>query len=289
MGSDARFSSLGIARSSPQCGLTVMPEPGLPLWQELTTREARQLAAEDPVVILPLAAVEQHGPALPLSTDLEIGLGILRAAGAGLPAGFPVRVLPTQAVGTSAEHLDFPGTLSLRPRSLERVILDLGGSLAGMGIRRLILWNSHGGNRATLDLAALQLRRRWGMWVVKATYTRFARPEGTGIPEEEWRSGLHGGAVETAMMLHLRPDLVRGEALGAGDPARWGTRVGPEGEAAFAWLAQDLHAEGVVGDARGVDAALGAKLVQHYASILAEVIMETRALPLEGFHPSGAE
>jgi len=264
-----------------------MRESGPPLWQNMTTSEARQLASVDPVVIFPIAAVEQHGPALPLSTDLEIGWGILREASSLLPASFPVRVLPVQAVGASAEHLDFPGTLSLRARSLSRIIRDVGHSLGAMGIRRLILWNSHGGNRAALDGAALQLRRKWGMLVVKATYTRFARPEGTRIPEEEWRRGLHGGAVETAMMLHLRPDLVRTDDVGRFDLSGGGGRLGAEGEAAFAWLAQDLHPEGVAGDARGVDAELGRTLVQHYASILVEIIRETRAFSLADFARSG--
>ena len=123
------------------------------------------------------------------------------------------------------------------------------------------------------------------MLVVKASYFRFARPD-VGLPEAEWRHGLHGGAVETAMMMHLEPDRVRAEAvsdfpsLGA-ELERTLGRVGPEGQASFAWLAEDLSPWGVAGDARLATAELGARLVRHYGCALAEVITDTQRFPLE--------
>lgn len=252
----------------------------------MTTLEAGGLAAADPVAILPLAAIEQHGPHLPLSTDLEIGMGILAAAFRRLPQGFPAWALPPQAVGSSPEHLRFPGTLSLPARPLGEVIFHLGVAVAGSGVRRLVISNSHGGNRAVLESAALRLRRECGLLVVKGSYTRFSRPAGVVFPEEEWRHGFHGGAVETAMMLHLRPDLVRMDhaahfpSLGE-ELEEAGRRVGPEGEAPFAWLADDLNPTGAVGDPRRADATIGARLVAHYGEVLAEVLQEARAFPLE--------
>lgn len=256
-------------------------------WQELTTRELAALVTAESVAVLPLAAIEQHGGHLPLSTDLDIGQGLLAATRERLPAGFPLLVLPPVAVGASDEHSAFPGTLSLPPEIAIAVIEAHGDALARAGVRRLVLFNSHGGNNAVMDLAALKLRRRWGMLVVKAHYTRFV-PPAEGLPAEELRHGLHGGALETAMMLHLAPHKVRGEAL-AHPPSRGealaerGGLLGPEGEAAFAWMAEDLHPGGVVGNARLANAALGERLVSHYAERLARLLDETRALDIDDF------
>lgn len=258
----------------------------LPLWQELTGPEARRLAGRDPVIVLPMGAVEQHGPHLPLSTDLEIAGGLLEAAWRLLPADFVGAVLPAQALGASDEHLSFAGTLSLSTRTLEDVVRRTGVSLACHGIRRLVLLNAHGGNRAVVDGAALRLRRECGMLVVKASVFRLPPPRPLPLPEAEWRHGLHAGAVETAMMLHLRPDLVRQElvteapSLGA---ELEGTlrRVGPEGDAPFAWLAGDLHPSGATGDPRLATPELGRTLVAHYARVLAEVLQDTAVFPIE--------
>ena len=255
-------------------------------WAELTTVELATAVADDPVVVLPVAAIEQHGPHLPLSTDMEIARGLLEEACRRLPPGVPVLTLPMQAVGASAEHLDFTGTLSLPAGTLERSIRAIGASLAGSGVRRLVLFNSHGGNRSVLDSAALALRREHSMLVVKATYTRFPKPERVVLPDGEWRHGLHGGTVETAMMLHLRPDLVKTEEVDTfpslGEELEGELQqLGPEGSAAFAWTAADLNASGVTGDAGVATASTGEHLVAHYGEILAQVLTDARAFPLE--------
>lgn len=252
----------------------------------MTTLEVEHFAETDPVVILPLAAIEQHGPHLPLSTDLEIGLGILASAFRRLPEGFPARVLPPQSVGASREHARWPGTLTLSPESLGSLVVQHGEALARHGVRRLVLGNSHGGNRHVMESAGLTLRDELGMLVVKATYPRFSRPDSVDLPEAEWRQGLHGGAVETAMMLHLRPDLVQVEEVRefpsvAGELEQEAKRLRPEGEAAFSWLAGDLNPSGVTGDARLGDAAMGERLVSHYGQVLAEVIQDAREFDLD--------
>ena len=255
-------------------------------WQTLTTVDAGEIALSDPVVVLPVAAIEQHGPHLPLSTDLEIGLGLLSEAFRRLPDDLPAWALPPQAIGCSREHARFPGTLSLDPDQLSALIEATGESLAQIGVRRLVLSNSHGGNRHALEIAGLRLRDELGMLVVHASWFRFPQPEDVDLPEAEWCHGIHGGAVETAMMMHLRPDLVRtseatrarslGEELG--ETLR---RVAPEGSASFSWLAGDLNPDGAVGDATLADSDLGGRLVSHYGTVLAEVIEDARAFPLD--------
>lgn len=255
-------------------------------WQSQPSMEGPAMMSADLVAILPLAAIEQHGPHLPLSTDLDIGMGLLTHACRLLPEDFPVRVLPPQAIGYSDEHRRYGGTLTLRPDLLVALIEETGDALAASGVKRLVLANSHGGNRLALDTAGLRLRDRHRMLVVKANWFRFPRPEGVDLPESEWKHGFHGGAVETSMMMFLQPDLVRedqirhwpslGEELEA--TLRW---LGPEGAASFSWLAGDLNPSGAVGDARLATAALGERLVSHYATVLSEVIREARAFPID--------
>jgi creatinine amidohydrolase len=242
--------------------------------------------SEGTVAILPLAATEQHGPHLPLSTDLDIGMGLLAEALRHLPDGVGARMLEPITVGASQEHQRFPGTVSVSTEQLIRSIVEQGAALARAGVRRLVLSNSHGGNRHAMEAAGLALRAEHGLLVVKASWFRFARPTDVDVPEAEWRHGLHGGALETAMMLHLRPDLVRTDAIAdfpslGQDLERTLRRLGPEGEASFAWLADDLNPRGVVGDARLATAAMGERLVAHYGGMLAEVILDARDFPLD--------
>lgn len=253
-------------------------------WQDLTTEELQARISDNTVALLPLAAIEQHGPHLPLSTDLDIGLGLTAAAVARLADETPLLVLPPVAVGLSLEHSGFPGTLSLSPETAIASLVQIGESVARAGIKRLLLFNSHGGNRQVADLAALTLRAQWGMLVVKANYFRFTPPAHL-LCAEEMRHGLHGGLLETAMMLHLHPEKVRTAALrdnhsrGASMANNF-DYLGPESAAAFAWMGQDLNPAGVVGNAAGASAELGAQLIDHFAEGLARSIEETARFDL---------
>jgi creatinine amidohydrolase len=255
-------------------------------WASMTTVEAARLAEVDPVVVLPLAAIEQHGPHLPLSTDFDITRGVLEEALSSLPTELPVRVLPELPVGASLEHQRFAGTLSYDSELLATVIHALGADVARTGARRLVLFNGHGGNRHVVERAGLRLRHECGLLVILANYYDFARPENVNLPESEWRHGLHGGAVETSMMLHLRPDLVRRDEL-----RRWKSfgeelegrlrHVGANTRTPFVWLAGDLHASGVTGDATLASAAIGERLVKYFGGLLADVIRDAHAFPVD--------
>lgn len=172
-------------------------------WTEMTTSDFCDPSVGEWIAVLPVAAVEQHGPHLPLGVDSMIGEGYLERALELVPDDLPITVLPMQRVGTSAEHAAFPGTLSIAPETIIRAWTDIGESVARAGVRKLILMNSHGGNTAVLDVVARSLRVRRGMLAVHCHWQRFGYPAGLFEPEEI-RHGIHAGGIETALMLKLR-------------------------------------------------------------------------------------
>lgn len=254
-------------------------------WEELTTEEAGQLPA-NAVAVLPFASIEQHGPHLPLNTDLLIAQAIVEAALARLPAALPAVSLPAVPFGHSPEHGGFPGTLTAAAETLLALGRDIAGSLHRSGIRRLVLFNAHGGNPPILQLLAVELRTRLGMLVaVPALWGADGLPAGLVDPgEAAW--GIHGGAVETALILHLRPDLVRSDRIGAfpssaADLDRAHRQLRVHGVNALGWATQDLNPTGAVGDASRADAALGKRILDHASAALATLIEELHHLPAD--------
>lgn len=253
-------------------------------WQDLTTVELGRLKRGRIVAVLPLGATEQHGPHLPLSVDADIAAAVVARAFQRLPASVPALSLPAIPVGVSPEHADFPGTLTLRPDTFIRLVVEIGESVAAAGIKRLVIVNGHGGQPGAIDLAAQELRRRHGMLVVPVNSFDLYDAAGR-FPATEVKHGIHGGAVETSIMLHLNPAAVRrGQARDFASATRRMAgryrRLSPQGKSGFAWQAQDLNPAGVVGDARRADAGRGRALVDEAASRLAELLAEVSAAPL---------
>jgi len=261
------------------------------LWQDLPTTAFDALDPQRSVALLPVGAVEQHGPHLPLSTDAVIAEEIAHRAAALVPEDLPLLVLPTMAVGKSNEHIDFPGTLTLSTRTLHDLWLELGESVARAGLRKLVLLNAHGGQPQIMEIVCRELRVTRRMFAVAANWWSLGLPEGL-VPPEEQRHGIHGGTVETSMMLHLRPALVNMAE------ARDFRSVLPDLEARYerlrliggpsaGWQAQDLHPAGVAGNAAAATAALGARIVGHVAEAFAKLLAEVSDYPLESLKTRG--
>ncbi len=266
-----------------------MPHPANPpaplpsgLWAELRTTDFARVDAQRTIAVLPVSATEQHGPHLPLCTDAAINDGVLSAAMARLPPEASVLRLPPLAVGDSLEHSAFAGTLSADLDALLGLWLAVGRGVARAGVRKLVIFNSHGGQRAHVDQAALRLRVECGLLVVRAHSFGLGQPPGL-FTAEELAHGIHGGAVETSLMLHLRPDLVQRDALadfrslGQTLAARGGL-LGVEKPVGIGWMTQDLNPAGVCGDARDASADKGAQLLEHMATRLAALLGEVAAL-----------
>jgi creatinine amidohydrolase len=253
-------------------------------WQDLTSADLLGVDPERSIALLPLSAVEQHGPHLPLCTDAVINEGVVRATLRRLGSGPALLVLPQMTVGHSLEHTGLPGTLTAGAETLLALWTDIGRSVARAGVRKLILFNSHGGQRSLVDLVALRLRAELGMLAVRANYFAFGAPAGL-FDTEELRRGIHGGEAETSLVLHLRPELVRREAMGdfralADVVGRGGCLLGMEKPIGIGWMSRDLHPAGVCGNAGCADAERGARLLAHLADCLARLVQEVAEMPL---------
>jgi creatinine amidohydrolase len=230
------------------------------------------------IAVLPLAATEQHGPHLPLATDVMIADAYLARVRELLPAHVPATFLPVQPVGISTEHTDFPGTQTLSTEVALKSWMALGQSVARAGVRKIVIVTSHGGNSAGMMLVAQDLRAQHGMLAVTTSWSRFGAPDGL-FSAEELRHGIHGGAVETSIMLARYPEHVRTEAvadfrsnaIAMEKEFRWLSTQRP---APFAWQAQDLHPSGAVGDATQASAEKGDRLIEHGAGAFCELLAD---------------
>jgi creatinine amidohydrolase len=253
-------------------------------WQDLSWTDFAGLPA-DTVAVLPIAAVEQHGPHLPVSVDATINAGILARTIALLPAECSVLVLPMQSVGLSVEHVRFPGTLTLSPTTLLALLGEIGRSVRRAGLRRLVFFNSHGGQPQALDIAARALRPE-GLFVVNCQWSKLGLPVSLDLVEH--RYGIHGGLVETSLMLHLRPDLVRMDQA-ENFRSAWMEHEGrcslltAEGAVGFGWETQDLNQKGALGDAASATAALGEKILEYAAERFAKLIEEVNQFDVDSW------
>lgn len=253
-------------------------------WQEMTTEDFERLDVERVIAVLPVAAIEQHGPHLPVEVDTRINMGLIGRMLELAPADLPVTVLPTMPVGKSNEHLAFPGTLSLSAETLIRLWTEIGECVHRAGIRKMVIFNTHGGQPQIADIVARDLRVRLGMFVVCANGYGLGKPEGL-FPEAEMQHGIHGGTSETSMMLHLRPDLVKMDKAINFVPLSVQMEqdyelLMPEGRVGFGWQTQDLNPHGACGDASVADAARGKTAIDFAAGRFVTLLQEIARFPL---------
>ena len=251
-------------------------DPGLP-------PEARR----DWIAVLPLGAHEQHGPHLPFETDSLIAGGIVEQVIARLPANLPVTFLPVETNGYSVEHMDVAGTRSLTYDEAILRWLAIAEDLHRQGLRKFVMLNAHGGNSPLMTIVATEARVRFNMLAAATSWTRFGQPEGWISPEEK-ALDIHGGEIETAVMLALHPEKVNMEKASAfpsrqSEFSRRFRHLRAYGPHAFGWKMSDLNPEGVAGNAAKATAEKGRILIDHAVSGIIELLEDIASFDTDNF------
>lgn len=247
-------------------------------WADKKTTQLRDVPT-DLVAVLPIGAIEQHGPHLPLSVDCDLVNAVIVRMLAQLADNQNVLVMPSLTITKSEEHNRFAGTLSLSADTLLSVLRDVGRSVSSAGITRLVLFNGHGGNNAVLEIAARDLRLHHNMVVATCSWFGFAT-----IPSEMDQTSidfdLHAGELETSAMLASRPELVDMSATQNFRPVmeKWKDTfqyIGLTGQPARpGWAIEDLNEFGACGNAREATAEKGEQLLNSAASGFVEFLKE---------------
>jgi creatinine amidohydrolase len=239
------------------------------------------------IAVLPLGATEQHGTHLPAETDWIIASGIVDAIIEKLPITMPVTFLPTEKVGYSVEHTNRPGVQTFSYGEAIARWIGIGEQLAHQGIRKLVLLNAHGGNSPLLTIVAHELRAYHRMLAVTTSWTRFGYPHGI-ISEQEKALGVHGGEIETSVMLAIRPDLVtmseaRDFPSFQSELIRTNTHLRAYGPHSFGWMATDLNPHGVTGHAGQATITHGKALIEHAANGFIELLRDVSKFDITRF------
>ena len=281
-----------MPQNTPMTVPSSFTPPPTRFWADLKSPDFRSLDRARCIAVLPVAAIEQHGPHLPLNVDATLVEGVIAAALPQLPADLPVLFLPTQVIGFSPEHAAFAGTLTLKADTVIRLWTELAESVAATGVNKLVLLNSHGGQVGLLDVVARDLRARLGMLVYSVNWFNLPLLDAQGaslstlFSAEEHRFGIHAGEIETSMMLALKPDQVdmakaQNFRSTSQDRAEKFSLLGDGKSAKLAWQMQDYNVHGAVGNAAAATAEKGRAVLDAAGRSLAKLLVEIDQLPAD--------
>ncbi|MBA5723703.1 creatininase family protein [Liberibacter sp. Z1] len=232
----------------------------------------------DWIVVLPLGAYEQHGPHLPLDTDAIIASGLVERVSRILPPTLPVTFMPVEPIGYSVEHMHACGTRTLSYREAIERWLSIVSRIRDLGIRKFVILNAHGGNSPLISIVTTESRMRFSMLAVSTHWTRFGTPDDI-ISFEEQAIGIHGGEIETSVMLALVPHMVKMD-LAENFSSRQSeflqkfTHLRAYGSHNFGWMMKDLNPKGVVGNAMAATAEKGERLLSHFSAAFIEFLKD---------------
>ena len=247
-------------------------------WLSRRAPDFKRIDPDKTIAILPTAAIEQHGPHLPVGTDTLIAEGMLAELRRTCPDDLNIAILPVQAVGKSNEHLWAAGTVTLTVETALKAWVEIGLSIARAGIRKVVIVNSHGGNLDLVSILSRELRVQANMLAVKCQWGAFGVPEGL-YSEQERTYGIHGGDLETSLMLAFNPDTVDMDAAKDFRSSAETSAISPIGPISYGWIASDLSPDGTVGEAHLATVEKGQLTCAHQVAGFIELLRKVRDTP----------
>ena len=248
-------------------------------WADMRGSDFDDLDPSRTLAVLPTAAIAQHGPHLPLGTDALIMEGMLSTLMTACPEDLDVRVLPIQSIGKSNEHLWASGTLTLTAQTALSAWTEIGLSVARAGVRKIVLVNSHGGNLDLVSILSRELRVQADMLAVKCQWGSFGVPDGL-YSEQERTHGIHGGDLETSLMLAFRPGTVNMDQARDFRSTAETSAIPPIGPVSYGWIASDLNSDGTVGEAYLATAEKGRATAEHQVGGFIQLLLDVAAEPV---------
>lgn len=247
---------------------------------------AAQIATElrdSSIAVLPVGAIEQHGPHLPLAADLIVAEALATAVVESRGRELDLWQLPPLAFSKSNEHSWSPGTIWITSNTMLHLLCDIARSLAQTPIRKIAILNGHGGNSSLLDVALRDLRVEHGLMLF-LLHTLLPPEQGGETTAEELDLGIHGGRDETALLLHVTPGLVDMTQARREVP-EWlaGYRhVRLDGPVRFGWSSNDISPTGVIGDPTLATRERGKELFEQMVATVGDQLAEVAAFRFEG-------
>jgi creatinine amidohydrolase len=246
-------------------------------YEDLSGPQVADAISPSSVLLLPIGAVEQHGPHLPMAVDHVIAHETATALTDSVGEELDIWQLPTMSIGKSNEHAWSAGTLWYSAETLLAMLKDIGRSVATTGAERLVILNGHGGNTTLLNTALRELRLAFGLKTF-LVHPHVPPAYGGSGEASELGMGIHGGLNETSVFMHLRPELVDlslaerkvPEALAENTYVKFG------GSVMFGWLSNDFDPDGYIGDPREATAVRGKELFDHSIEMLGEQMAEIK-------------
>ena len=242
---------------------------------ELTFQEVSQRLSKTSILCLPIGSIEQHGPHLPLNTDVVLAEGVTRLIIARWGEALDLWQLPTISISLAREHEWAPGTMSLSIIGMTTYVRDLGREIArSLPARNLMIVNGHGGNRGILEVLAQEIRSDFGLNICVFHPAALADTNADGVAPE-----IHGGKNETSMMLAIAPHLVRRDQVAA-------LKSPPEGDAVrktilqrgvtWPWSTDDkrIADTGVIGDPSAASAEFGQSIIDRVVETAGAVLKQ---------------
>lgn len=248
-------------------------------WADRRAPDFDKVNPDTSIAVLPTAAIEQHGPHLPVGTDTLIMNGMLDTFRTQCPDDLDPWILPVQAVGKSNEHLWAKGTLTLTAAAALSAWTEIGFSVARAGFKKIVIVNSHGGNLDLISILSRELRVEAGMLAVKCQWGSFGHPAEMYSPHEK-AFGIHGGDVETSLMRAFAPKTVDMSKAANFVSAAETDPISPIGGISRGWIAADLNPDGTVGDARKATPEKGFATANYQVAGFIDLLRTLRDMPV---------